>query len=71
MSISTEDFIVWKNSAVSDLVFRAANVRREEVKESLVRSAGVDPIEDAVKRGYCQAIADILSLDYEEIQGEQ
>lgn len=67
-SISKEDFIVWKNSAITDLLFRSSTQRREEVKEALIISAGTDPIADAVKRGYCQAIVDILNIDFEEIE---
>lgn len=70
MTISRDDFVVWKNSAMTELLFKSSLQRREEVKEALAASAGSDPIADAIKRGYCQAIVDILNIDYEEVEND-
>jgi len=64
--MSKEDFILWKKDPMTDSFFRVMSDRREDVIASLVSTAGSDSIIDAVKRGYCQAIVDMLSIDYEE-----
>lgn len=65
MSIK-EDFILWKNNAITEAVFSAIERRAEILTEELVSSAGINALNDRYKAGYIQAIRDFSDLDLED-----
>lgn len=66
--MTKDDFLAWKSSTVTKEVFRAILLRREEVKELCIRSAGRDPNYDSRLSGMAEAFNTILDIDFEEFE---
>lgn len=58
----------WKQQPITKEVFTGIARRIEDLKEELAFSAGIDPIQDALKRGAITALRDILNMEY--VEGE-
>lgn len=63
--ITKEEFVNWRNSRVTEAFFDAVIGKKEAIKDMLVQSAGEDSVRDAVYRGYCTAMDDILEVNVE------
>ena len=70
MIINKDEFAAWRSSDVTKAFFASVVEKREDVKEVLVSKAGEDPTNDAVLRGYCIALQDILSTTLDDVSGE-
>ena len=66
--LTIEDFVMWKAHPVTRAVFKQLSDRRESIKDYLVSTAGDDPKQDAVQRGYALAIQDLLTIEYGDTQ---
>jgi len=65
--VTYEDFVMWRTHPVTQLVFFQLKDRLEANKEYLVTSAGDDQKQDLIIRGYSQAVKDLLTIEYGEV----
>lgn len=56
----------WKSLEITEEILNELKRRVENLKESLVESAGVDPRLDAYRSGAIAAFKDVLSFEFEE-----
>lgn len=63
-----EDFYLWKKHYISELVFRELETREGQLVESLVQSAGVDPLEDRFRAGYIAAVRDFTRMSADDME---
>ena len=68
--MTKDEFIMWKDTAFTQALFKTALERRQDVMEALVAGAGNDPREDAFKAGYCAALVDFIGVDFESLTEE-
>lgn len=65
--ITKEEFIAWKNNKVTEAFFAAISSKREDIKETIVQTAGEDSVRDAIYRGYCVAMSDVLDVNLDGV----
>lgn len=68
MSISKDDFVLWKNDPITMAVFEACALRIEDGKNTLAGQAGLDPIFDSYVRGIIKAYSEMLGITVEDIE---
>lgn len=68
MSISKDDFYLWKNEPITQAVFEACQMRIDEGKDTLATQAGLDPIFDSYVRGIIKAYSEMLRITVEDIE---
>ena len=66
MTISVSDFLIWKSDPVTQAFFQACQQRAEDAKEILATSAGIDPVNDNVYRGFILAYREMQDFRIEE-----
>lgn len=64
--ISKSEFIDWKNSPVTEQVFKLLQQRKDALVESLAETAGLNPIQDRYYAGYIAALNEVLLADWDE-----
>ena len=67
MVIDRDEFVQWEAQDITKAFFRSIQEKREDVKEVLVVQAGENPTNDAVLRGYCLALNDILNTSLGDV----
>jgi hypothetical protein len=68
VSISKDDFYLWKSEPITQAVFEACEMRIEDGKNTLAGQAGLDPIFDSYVRGMIKAYAEMLQITVEDIE---
>ena len=68
--VTFEDFVMWKAHPVTKNIFHQLQLRLDSNKEYLASSAGDDPKNDLIIRGYSQAITDLLTIEYGDTQND-
>jgi len=63
--MTKSEFIDWKKSNVTQVIFARLKDRVENLKENLIFSAGQNPIQDAAISGSIRAYLDLLNIDFE------
>lgn len=66
--ISKEEFLEWKNSMVTQEFLKSIELRIEEIKENLVVSAGVEPLQDRFLAGMVHAYKEVKDVAMEEME---
>lgn len=64
--MTKDDFLLWKTDPVTEEVFKTVFNRREELKERLVLTAGIDAQNDRFYAGMASAYAELLDIDFED-----
>jgi hypothetical protein len=70
VSISKDDFYLWKSEPITQAIFEACALRIEDGKTTLAGQAGLDPIFDSYVRGIIKAYSEILNITVEDIEEE-
>ena len=65
MSITKEEFQLWKEDKVTKSVFMGIQERINEAKDILSVSAGMDPHNDRLLVGIIRALTEVLEVGYE------
>ena len=74
--IKENDFLAWKDDPVTKTVFDWLELRREAKKEDWAQGGNTRPtIEETVIQNlssvaYCNALDELIELDYETLKGE-
>ena len=68
MSISKDDFYLWKSDPITQAIFEACEMRIEDGKNTLAGCAGLDPIYDSHVRGIIKGYSEILNITVEDIE---
>lgn len=74
--LDKETFLSWKAHPVTELLLKWAESKREELKESWASgsfSAAFTTemlVKNAAATGACSILADIINVDYVDVQGE-
>lgn len=68
MSISKDDFYLWKSEPITQAVFEACEMRIEDGKNTLAGQAGLDPPFDSYVRGMIKAYSEMLQITVEDIE---
>jgi hypothetical protein len=71
MTISVSDFQNWKSDPVTQAFMTACEERVEDAKEVLANSAGLDPINDNVYRGFILAYREMQDFRIDGLGEEQ
>lgn len=66
MSITKDDFQLWKSEPVTEAFLEACQERIEEAKEILSVEAGMNPEQDNFYRGFIRAYREMLEFRFEE-----
>lgn len=69
--ITASDFIEWKAHPVTKAFFQACYERVEEAKENLSVSAGLNPQEDNMLRGFIRAYREIQEFHILDLEGTE
>lgn len=64
--MTKEDFLEWKQLAVTKALVNEWTLRIEGLQEELGNTAGLDPLTDRYKAGAIQAYKDLLNMEFEE-----
>lgn len=64
--MTKDDFVHWKNSAVTQEIFNTIYRNIESLKHELAESAGIDPLKDRFTSGAIGAYNDLLLIDFED-----
>lgn len=64
--ISKSDFDNWRSDLVTKAFFLACEQRVEDAKEILSTSAGINPIEDNLLRGFIRAYREMQEFRVED-----
>lgn len=64
--ISKRDFDNWRSDLVTKAFFLACEQRVEDAKEILSTSAGINPIEDNLLRGFIRAYREMQEFRVED-----
>lgn len=65
-----DDFISWKNSPVTQVLFAMFHDRIEQTREVLGNAAGIDVLQDRFFVGYIKGLEEILNSRLEAVEGE-
>ena len=65
-SVSREEFVQWRESAVTKEIFNIIENRIEDAKEILSVQAGLEPDQDRLLVGMIKAFNEVLEISYEE-----
>jgi hypothetical protein len=63
-TFTKDDFLAWKNHAITMAMYEAVIERIEDAKESLVLSAGNDSLQDRFTSGMIRAFREVLALEF-------
>lgn len=67
--ISKEDYTDWKKHPVTNALFAGMLDRINDAAKELAGSAGIDPLEDRFKCGMIRAFQEVMSIEYDELEG--
>ena len=63
--MTRNEFTEWVSSPITKEVFAGLKSRVDFLKDKLADTAGYDPLEDSMIRGYVKAFNDLLLTEYE------
>ena len=69
--IEKHEFIDWKNSEVTKLVFQIVQNRIDEIKDNLSVNAGLDSQLDRFYVGMAHAFKEVLEIDFIDTGGSE
>ena len=67
--ITASDFVDWKSNPVTKAFIEACNIRVEDAKDELAISAGINPTQDNLLRGFILAYREMQDFRIDDIEG--
>ena len=67
--ITKDDFLDWKKHPVTQALYGGMVNRINEAALELAGSAGIDPLDDRFKCGIVRAYQEVLTLEFDELEG--
>lgn len=68
MSITKDDFVAWKHSAVTEAFIQVAQDNIDRIQHTLGGSAGLDPLQDRYFAGYIAGMNEFLNMRVEDVE---
>lgn len=69
--ITAGDFLDWKSNPVTKAFMEACNERVEDAKNELAISAGVNPTQDNLLRGFILAYREMQDFRIDDLEGAE
>jgi hypothetical protein len=74
MTLTEEDFSAWRDNHVTQALFKALAVMREEARDEWLKLSWVagnpDPLQLATLRAGDQILADIIEISFEDLESK-